>query len=213
MVEQLKRKINYEIYLAALSFTLIFFILGIFTGNYIAHKKASNLDISQKDILARIELLNADKSYICNLSWGDLWEEKVESGKILTSLENRLGKDNWAVLEEKKIYNDIQINTLSKVSEYKEKCDPDWKIILFFYTNKEMIDGDPELSNKQGYMLTTVYNIDMAHVKVFAFDINTGNEGVSKLIERYNLTYFPSLVIDNKVYNGLKSTSEILDIL
>jgi hypothetical protein len=62
-------------------------------------------------------------------------------------------------------------------------------------------------------MLTTVYNIDMAHVKVFAFDINTGNEGVSKLIERYNLTYFPSLVIDNKVYNGLKSTSEILDIL
>lgn len=216
MVEILKRKISIEMYTIALILTLMFFIIGIFIGNYLAYKKTDTLDVSQRAILAFVEIFNAKQNYtdeqLCNLSWGDIWKEKVEIGAILTSLENRLGKNDARVMEQKRVYNEIQLKTLDIVEAYKEKCDSDWKIILFFYTNNPKDSrGSAELSDRQGYMLNTVYNINQENNKIFAFDGNAG--GVEDLMKGYNITRFPSLVIEGVVYNEFKSAGEIWNIL
>ena len=217
-METLKRKINFEVYLIALLITFVFFVLGIIVGDYIAYKKMDSLSISQKAIFAFFsasEFKNLEnKTNYCNLSWSDIWEEKVGIGEVLSALELRFGKTNEKVIEQKRIYNEVQFKTLGVVEKVNKVCKYEWDIILFFYTNdKNDLRGDYKLSEFQGYALDTLYEMDREKIKIFAFDINAFGESSKNLITEYNLSYYPSLVINGKIYKGFRSRYEIQKII
>lgn len=221
MVEKLKRRISFELYLIALALTIIVFVLGIVIGNGIAYQKANELDISQKAISALMglskvkgELVIDETVDYCNLTWGDIWKEKVEIGSILSALETRLGKTDKKVMEQKAIYNEVQADTLVLVNKVNQQCNYNWQIILFFYTNDNIDNqGDVRLGELQGYALDTLYNLDKENVRIFSFDISAGDNATKLLIADYNLTYFPSLVINGQKYERFMSRNEIQTIL
>ena len=212
----IKRKISYNKYIGAVLIAIFFVIAGVFIGNYIAENKSNELLISQKAVSALLELsklkeeCNITKNInYCNLSWGDIWKEKIATGQILDALETRLGKDNAKVLEQKTIYNEVQYNTLELVDKVNQECHYNWSIILFFYTNdKGDKMGDSKLSEIQGGVLDTLYNMD-ANVRIFSFDIGVDGTAVQNLLERYNITYVPSLVINEKAYQRFMTRDEI----
>ena len=219
-METIRRKINFEIYLIALLITFVFFVLGIIVGDYLAYKKIDTLSISQKAISAffskfesKSSILSNEKNY-CNLSWGDIWEEKVGIGEILSALELRLGKTNKRVIEQKIVYNEVQFKTLKVVEKVNKACKYDWDIILFFYTNdKDDLKGDYKLSELQGYALDTLYKIDREKIKIFAFDVNALGESSKNLTADYNISYYPSLVLNGEVYRRFMSRYEIQQII
>ncbi|MCX8159080.1 MAG: hypothetical protein N3D20_02210 [Candidatus Pacearchaeota archaeon] len=220
-MEQTKRKIHYGVYVSAILVTLLFFIVGLMVGNYVAYKKVESLDITQKAILTLVDFanlksevfLNRSADY-CDLGWDAIWEEKIVIGTILTSLEQKFGKTNKNVIEQKKLYQEVQLKTLNIIEKINEKCDKEWNIILFFYTNKKNDRmSDTKLSELQGYILDSLTTENAERVKIFAFDINLDDEETKTLIKKYNITSAPSLVINKKTYNRFMNKYEIQKII
>jgi len=216
----MKRKISYNKYIGAVLIAVFFIIAGVFIGNYLAENKSNDLLISQKAISALLELsklkeeCNVTRNInYCNLSWSDIWKEKVATGEILNALETRLGKDNARVLEQKAIYNEVQYNTFELVDKVNKECDYNWSIILFFYTNdKEDERGDYKLSEIQGSVLDTLYNLN-ANVRIFSFDIGVDGAAVQNLLKEFNITYVPSLVVNGEIYQRFMTRDEIQRVL
>lgn len=221
-MEKLERKPNYTAYVIAFLFAAMVFVVGIFIGNYFAYEKAENLEISQKAVRAFLALSEIKSETLrdktidyCNLSWDAVWLEKVEAGNILASLEQKLGKNNLNVKEQKILYNEIQFKTLQLINEINNNCAKNWSIILFFYTNDKKSEiGDYRLSELQGYILDTLYQADKEKIKIFSFEAELLDEELrNSLIETYNITSVPSLVIKDKTYNRFMSKNEILEII
>jgi hypothetical protein len=220
-MEQVKRKVNLSFYILAVVITLFIFISGFIIGDYVAYKKAATLDGSQKAISSLLKLseikgetlINETGGY-CNLSWEDIWSEKVEIGEILFALERKLGKTNPEILEQKKIYNEVQYYTLKLVNSINERCGYNWTIIVFFYTNeKEARPEEFEKGELQGYVLDTLYERNPEKIKIFSFDIAAGDNFTAVLMERYDIKTIPSVIINGKAYSGLRGRNEIETIL
>ena len=153
------KKIDLNKYVAVTATTILVFVAGVLLGNHLASSKLKDLEISQQDLTVMLQGLEIkdrllEQSDICDITWDDVWKEKVEMGKRLNFLESRFGKDNIEVLEQKKIYELIEVRTLLLLENIKQECEEDLIIALFFYTNqKDDEKGDWEECADQGYIL------------------------------------------------------------
>ncbi len=203
-----------KLLVAAVIAAIVLFIFGLLLGNYIISSRLQVFQQSEQNLLTQLMGLEIrdqilDKSELCKLGWEDVWQEKVELGKMLTSLEVRLGKKNSDVMSRKEVYELIEIKTLFLVQEIKDNCHEDFDIILFFYTNK---DNDPKGSaggsEDQGLILDQVV---FSHneqgngkkVHVFAFDVNSKNPATKALVSKYYVEKVPTLIINREKYDYL----------
>lgn len=199
------------IFIAALVLSAVIFLFGLLLGNYIANSKMNEFKQTEEryvvDLVAletQASILNED---ICKLSIGDLFEEKVTLGRMLTDLEMRIGKENEEVMAKKEIYELIEIKTVQYLEKIKQNCNQDFNIILFFYTNKKNDSkGDVAGCEDQGKILDQIvyeqeHNQTESKMYVFAFDMNSKNLATESLIEKYNITSVPSLVINGNVHD------------
>lgn len=214
------RKIKYGRYVGAILIAVFFIIGGLVIGNYLAENKSDNLLTSQKAISALLEVsklketctLAANTSY-CNLSWGDIWQEKVAIGNILSALETRLGKEDPRVAEQKKVYNDVQFKTLGLVNKVNNQCNYGWDTILFFYTNDENEKiGSSSQSELEGYILDTLYNLN-SNVRIFSFDVGVDGDSTETLLKEFNITSIPSVVINGVAYQRFMTRDEIQRVI
>lgn len=216
-----KRKVNYGLYIAAVLISALFFISGVVIGDYFAYQKVNSLDISQNAMSALLklselkgEILQKELASYCNLSWSDVWQEKVSAGDLLGSLEVKLGKSDPRIVEQKYIYNELQARTLKLVEDINDNCGLNWTIILFFYTNdKDSTLGSSEQCAVQGSVLDTVHDNYEDNVKIFSFDMGALDSLSSGLVEEYNITHVPTLVINKEVYTEFMSRNEIIQII
>ncbi|MDO8460456.1 MAG: hypothetical protein Q7S74_05070 [Nanoarchaeota archaeon] len=216
-MESIKRKVNLNIFMMAVVLAALLFLSGILVGDYLAYKKLDEIKTSQKVIGSLFDLfilktanINKQNVSYCDLKWEDVWKEKVEIGEILSRLETRLGKNDEKVMEQKDTYNKIQIKILNITEETKAHCDYNWNIILFFYTNnKNDPRGDYQLSEQQGYVLDTIYNVHNEKVRIFTFDMSSKNNITDYLTGTYNISSLPHLVINGKSYGGFMNRNEI----
>jgi len=213
MPYKIERKISKVNYLALFCFVSIIFLLGILCGDWIASLKSQQLIQNQQKLsleLAGLELKDKliGQKDVCSLTWNEVWQEKVELGTRLNSLEIRYGKENPDVLNQKEIYELLEIRTMLLLKEIKEKCNQNMTTILFFYTNKK---DDPlgrwEACEDQGYILTQLGK-ERNDIYVFPFDININNPAVDMIKSIYNISYAPNLVVENEAV-GYKTLEEL----
>ena len=114
-------------------------------------------------------------------------------GKIMDDLESKFGKSNQQVLERKKFYSVLLLEHLGYVNSYNQECEPKRNVILFFYSNME----DEDYSGKAGRTLDNVRS-QRERVLVYSFDINLESSIVERLKEEYNITFAPSIVINEQ---------------
>jgi len=219
MVTKIKREINWNKYLGVSAVTALVFILGILAGNYIASSKLGELERTQQDLIAQsmgLELKDAlfQQNNICELTWREIWEEKVAMGTQIEQLEIRFGKEDKRVIQQKEIYQLIEIRTWLLLKEIKEKCDSNFNIVLYFYTNKENDKkGSWKDCENQGYVISALYQSYSNTTNIFAFDINTENPATLIMQHIYNITEAPSIIINDNLYSGFKSLNELKEIL
>ena len=214
MPEKIKRRISKSSYFAAVCFIALIFLLGTLLGDWIAGLKSKELSTNQQKLtLELIGLELKDKLIsqkdVCNLTWQDIWEEKVELGTRINSLELRFGKENPEILNQKEIYGLIEIRTMLLLEEINEKCSQDFNIILFFYTNRK---DDPlgkwQECEDQGYVLTQLGR-EFNNTYVFSFDVNLYNPALNMLKYKYDIGKVPAMVINDTVIKGFKSLEEL----
>ncbi|MEM4641377.1 MAG: hypothetical protein QXW65_02575 [Candidatus Pacearchaeota archaeon] len=199
--------------------TTVVFVLGLLLGNYIATSRIERFQEFEEKFLVQLIALEFREVFVqdvCKLEWQDVWEQKVELGRMLSSLERRLGKDNKKLKIRKEIYELIEIKVLQTLEKIKKECYEDFSIILFFYTNKKNDPlGSVAASEDQGLILDQVYYEHSSKGKkvyTLVFDINSENAASVALRKKYNITKAPALVIDGKTY-GYLTKEEIEQLL
>jgi len=213
-----ERGIDINKYIAVTATAILIFILGISLGSYLAGTRLEYFEKSQQELTTMLKGLELkdellEQSDICVLTWNDVWKEKVDMGKKISYLESRFGKDNKDIIEQKKIYELIEIRTLLLLEKIKQECKEDLITILFFYTNKKDDEkGSWKKCDDLGYILDALYRQD-SRVNIFSFNINIKNPATDTLRQNYNITKVPSLVIEGKRYENLMSLEGIKELI
>ncbi|MEM2121686.1 MAG: hypothetical protein QXU20_03475, partial [Candidatus Woesearchaeota archaeon] len=132
-------------------------------------------------------------------------------GESLSKIE-KYGEETTTKTEDyfriKKKYLLDNIRYWNIAEEAKQYCNLSILSILYFYT-----DPCPNCPN-QGVILSYYKNVYGDSLLVFPLDASIQDIGILKMIIlKYNITEFPSLVINNKVYSGVVSKEELKEII
>ncbi|MFA5050241.1 MAG: thioredoxin family protein [Candidatus Micrarchaeia archaeon] len=207
-----KRKLSVKIYLVALILTIIVFMIGVYVGG-IANITASEgllekmEDYYTKSNLFEIMLLSGESPSFCPLYLEELENletKTIKLGEELDYLETVKGvydenlKKNYFLLELKSYLLFEKVNSL---------CKTDKTIILYFYS-KDCPD-----CILQGKELDLISEQMKGKIRIYSFDGSISSSAVESIKERYNITNYPSLVINGNKEEGLKNKNEINNII
>ena len=203
-------------YVAAVSLTILVFLIGFLVGNNVANSKLGEVEISQQELFSQLTGLELREKLVsgkdvCILSLEDILKERTLMGKRLQALEVRLGKEDQGVIQQKEICQLIELRTLLLLESIQEKCNRNYFNALFFYTNDEKsLSGNRQQSEDLGFVLTTFVNAHKdSNINVFPFDVNTDNPALNALREEENITSTPTLIINKKKYEGFRTYGQL----
>ncbi len=89
----------------------------------------------------------------------------------------------------------------------KELCGEEDPIILYFYSNENC--GEP--CNSQGEELTKLRESEK--VVLYTFDGTLDSSVVKALKTKFGISTYPTLIINEEKFTGLKTKTQILNIL
>lgn len=191
--------------------TLIFATGFLITNQVVYNRDAKVLDTNIDNFYALFESgigIDLLKDNVCSINF----TEKAEKGfyfhrRLIADLETTLGKDNERVILQKKIYTIAQAQHLVIKEAQKDKCGLTDTIILFFYSNSE---SKIDESERVGSILDSVayQNKDLM---IYSFDTDIDSSIVQSLLDKYNITQIPSLVINGKRFNSPEDAKELKD--
>ena len=212
MVKYPERQISVTKYIAVFAVTILLFVAGLLFGQFLTNQKYKDIQTIDKSLrleLSDLEVQNSlAESYPCNSFFIYSLGGKLDDlGNKLILLENQIGKNDKLVIELKKPYTLLLIKHYLLIKERANKCNEEYATILFFYSNKpEFIDT----SEKQGYLLGyfgNKYGYDK--VKVYSIDGDLDLGTVNALKNIYNITYFPTTVVNDFVFIGFHDKEEL----
>ncbi len=214
MVE--KRSISKGKYFVAFVISSIIFIFGILVGTLMTNNKFDAISQLQQEL--RTQVLSLETQYSiasqnpCTFKdFPELTEELYKMSDNLDSLESELGKNNKELLGLADYYSLLEIKHWLFLKEVEKKCNNNFNLILFFYSNNEEKCTDCSV---QGYVLTFLRKkYPEKNIYVYSFNTDLNNLAVATLERSYNVTKLPSIVVNDKLYQGLKDRNEVEKIL
>lgn len=208
------KKVNYINYIAALAISIIILFTTFYFSNLLNNKKIDSLENIQESI--SYDILETETQFLlkeisCAQESNVSIVKKINDlGERVTYMEEALGSDNLQVLQLKKYYSLLQIKDYllgKKVNSecYKFKNYKQPIYMIYMYSNKSKCDD----CRNQAYAL---YDLKQKYpeLKVYTFDYDIDVAPVKTLINIYNVKpEFPVLIIEDKPYYGLQSSTEI----
>jgi len=194
--------------------TAVIFTTAIFVSNYFSQKKMNEIkDIESRisvDIIASETQFSLLSELSCReISSSLLSKELSNLGDKLAYTEENRGSDDSEVINLKKYYSLLQIKDFLLMQKIKDRCGSKTLSIMYFYSN----EGDCNDCEKEGYVLTRLRE-DYPELRVYSFDYNLDLSALQTLVSVYNIEdKLPVLLIDDKVYYGLKTVDEIKEII
>jgi hypothetical protein len=202
-----RKKIDGRKYLLVFILTTILFLAGIGTGAYFSTTKLTELKNLQENFRAETFDLEVQYSLVekepCKYVNSSILTENLYDLSVkLEYMENLLGKDDEEVIKLKNYYQLLEIRQWLFEKSLSERCDADKYLILYFYSNAE---GKCKECNDQGFILSYLRKKYGENVEVFSFDSNIESESMKTIKSKYRISMTPSIVINEKLYEGFQS--------
>lgn len=215
------RDYNKTRYVVAGVITFVIFILGVLLGLVVENLRVDY--ITQREYRQRIDYESLQLQY--------MYMSRLKDAKDCTGLSETLGlysknlesirlrieeyeKDSLIKRSDfsrlKREYTIAQLRYWLLHEEIDSICELDSTTIIYFYTDEEIC---PDCSS-QAFILT--YLKKMFGSKLLNFAIDEGFEQepmINVLKSNYNITEYPSLIVNNKLYSGLTSRDDLLKII
>ncbi|MBN2421554.1 hypothetical protein JXB27_04715 [Candidatus Woesearchaeota archaeon] len=209
----MKRELHKAKLIAALSLTVLIFLMIIVTNNYFNEMRMNEVKKIYNDI--KMDAMNAEAQYeilsenpCLMMSFDPISSELFELGNKLTDMETTLGKTNEQVLDMKKYYSILEARHWLFVKKVSKQCNSSATPILFFYSNLE----DCPDCESQGFVLNYVRKT-IPNTQIYSFDVNLDSGAVSALKANYNVTEVPSIVIKEQKYTGFRDSDSVMEII
>ncbi len=211
---------SFSYYLAlSLFISTVLFIAGIAIGLSIDSMKEKSIEaginsIERSIYTTEIELMAMDffgNNVSCpylNFMATDLADRNSELGKKVEAYEasNKVTYNDYQDI--KKQYTLSLIKNWLIIERIRSHCNSNYTTILYFYSNK-----DCDRCENQGYILTYFKSLLEDRLMVFAIDGDIDLNVVKMLKYNYNITTYPSLVINGEVYSGFMDKNNLTSIL
>ncbi len=208
------RTINKQRYLSVFAITTLIFISGILLGNHFSNNKISELSemterIQLNTLSAELQFLIVSKEPCRLLNESDLSNELHSIGSKLEFMENELGTDNKKVLSLKEYYQLLELRHWLLLKQAHEKCNQNFDLIMYFYTNKRECDRCRE----QGGVLTYLRQKNQK-LSIYSFDDELENPAMRTVKELYGVKgSMPTLIINEQAYEGFMDSAQIEEAL
>ena len=203
------------IYITAFVMSVMIFISGIAIGILMLQLRNRKLEQEMKEINIKSLDMGMQLRLMENA------DDCVTFDALLNSTLNDMGKieSKFAEIEDGSELNKYDMNYMRKnyqllslkyllLIEKFPQCIKNRTIIIYFYTNK-----DCQKCEDQGIILTHVKKIYRNKVLIFPFDDSLNLSSIRMLELEYNITSYPSIVVDGKVhgYMNLDSLEALLN--
>ena len=204
----MKRTLSIPLYFLALAITLLVFAIGVYIGTAI---DTANLDSIQRNLdevgsgVSSLEflLLSEDPQFFCPVYLDEL-------NRINTDIE-RIGQRLTLLEEEKGIVDAelkrrfflLEMNSYLLSQRVNTQCTQNITLIMYFYSNQACAE-----CARQGVELTESRR-QAGDVHTYAFDGDLGSPIVTALKDKYNVTSYPTIVIDDRVFEGFVDASRL----
>ncbi|MFH0868050.1 MAG: hypothetical protein V1831_01950 [Candidatus Woesearchaeota archaeon] len=215
------RQISKEKYIVAGLITGGIFLLGVLFGLVIEGKRLGYVDDVSKEQNLDFSSLQLQYAFIDQLSQekncegvSNTFEENVGNLEITRErLETfdqdaKLNKKEFDTLKREYVLAQIRFWLLAKRT--KELCGNEMVTILYFLSdNKECPNCD-----NQAFVLTYLKKIFKEKLLIFSFDSKFNQEPMISILKNtYEITNYPTIVIESEKYEGLTNKEDILKII
>lgn len=212
------REFSKKRYLLTLVLTGFIFVFGLMLGLIIEGARTGYLeDISAQQTLEYnslqlqyefIDQLGQDGNCKAISKTFDHAVESLENARVRLEEYNQdstLNKEEFDNL--KREYALAQIRYWMLARETKELCDMELSTILYFYSTKEKCPK----CEQQAFMLTYLKKKFDDRLLNFALDGDYENELMIQILkDTYDVTEFPTIIVDDKKFDGLTDKETIL---
>lgn len=200
---------DWKKYVIVLFVTSTIFISGLWLSSYLSNKKIDQVkNIESKislDLMSSETQFNLLQEISCkDISNTILSSELNSLAEKISYSENNIGADDTDVISLKKYYSLLEIKDYLLMKKITERCGEESIFILYFYKNDNCSD-----CTKQGYILTSLKE-KYPNLRVYSFDYNLDLSAIRAMTSIYKVSdNMPAIVINGKVYNGLKTSEDI----
>jgi len=205
-------------YVIAAVITASIFLLGLMLGLVIEGKRASYSQEMSRRQLLEYNSLQLQYEYIDDLSQEkdcpalekafDSSVENLETARIrLENYDKRasINKDEFDFVKRDYILAQLQYWLFAK--RLKKMCNTNTTTVLYFFSTDEKC---PKCGD-QAFILTYLKKVFHERLLNFAIDSDYENEPMIKILkETYGITVYPTLVIENRKFEGFVPKEDIL---
>lgn len=212
--------VKFNIYVKAFFLSLGIFLIGLFVGINIENFIRSDLVARASDIESSIQEIELEMLYFqgLNASYScDFLNEIVrKTNNNLDSLSEKLANypesnvlfGSSEVKAIKRKYTFLLIKDWLLQERIKVNCGTKSVSVLYFYKTENCDD-----CIIQGNILSSLKNSFKEKLMIFPLDVKVQLSMIEILMNRFNITSTPSLVIEEKVYKEIVSKNELKNII
>ncbi|MBM3303753.1 MAG: conjugal transfer protein TraF [Candidatus Aenigmarchaeota archaeon] len=213
------KKLDAGLIVSAFVISGLIFAAGMFVGYGLNTEKLASIE-------SNLNSINKDvQSFQSQFLFLDMFGEKA-SCPMLESTLNRISENSYDLgnrlsaygaegeIKDEATYRERKLEYSSMLTGYwllaeklKSACNMSFNTILYFYS------GPCPGCEDQAFILTYMKNKYGDRVLVFALDADIKEPSVEALREYYNITEYPSLVINGKPIPGFVSQQQLEDTL
>jgi len=208
-----ERKVSKHKYLIAAAVALLIFSLGIMLGMVVDNErfrwvinKGEEQDVSYQSLQFQYLYLNTvigSDNESCTVLRAQLEDTLSDLGSTLDKLVNfqqdsSLNKDDFDLIKRKYLVDNLEYWLFAQKA--KRLCKSDLVTILYFYSGTKC-----DICPNQGVVLTYYKKKYEDRLLVFPIDVDLEpKEPIIKILrKRYQIYNYPSIVVEDKMYEGV----------
>lgn len=208
-----ERKIDWKYPLIAMALTTAIFsgifYAGITLNDYKVDSLKSQIEqieVKQQSRLVGLELSESLQRNDCRAvkGWMNTTVDDLRNLRLeVAAYENSNRIDSEEYITVKKRYMNLLLQNMVQVRNYNQNCDQRIVDIVYFY------DDGCDACTDQATILTHVRQKYGQRVIVYPLDTELDLQPINFLLDYYGVDRYPTLVIDDRVYEGFQPTANL----
>ena len=202
-----KREISWKLYIVAFVISAIIFGIGMWVGLQIEKSVTEELSttvnkIDQQWIALETLMLMDNSPAFCNYLTQEMQSFDTETfslGQRIGYMEEKKGVDPSLKAE----YMSLEVRDYLIANKINQKCNENTSLVLYFISSSDCLS-----CKDQGNQLTAAR--ESTGSRVYTFDMDVKNSIVSALAGMFNVSTYPSIVIDSKKYSEYMTADKLI---
>lgn len=202
----MERKISMPLYVTAFLLSAAIFAIGVYIGMLIDGYNLESISqrvgqLSQRQASVQtLLMLEGGSSDFCPVFRSELEAMEAERENLGYELSYMEEKKQAYDPELKRQYFMLEAGSYALSSRMAEQCGYEDRLLLYFYSNK----GCDSCAQQGEEILRFRDRLRQAGVgmKIYSFDGEIGSPVAEALMGRYNITEYPSVVMDGATHGG-----------